>query len=445
MLTELRIGTSRSSRRSRSRSRRGFNVLTRRDGCRQIDHRRRAGLPARASAAPPISSARAPTRRRSRACSTPRATTTLLALLDGAGVEVDDRPRSCSSASRGARAARARGSTARTTTAAVLAEVGRALVNLHGQHEAQSLLDEESQRAILDAFGGATRRGATSAQRTSWSRRRARDPVARARAAPRRSSARTTCAIVVARDRRGAACVAGEEAKLEDEARRLEHAEELQSLAAGHGRGARGRTRTSVLARLGHAAAPARGDPAHRSGDSRGCRSSTTAAFYALQELARETGGVRARAWTSIPRAWSRSRRGAICSFARRRSTAPRSRRRSRPRAPRARSSISSTAARSTFGSSSCDTSSRARRSPPRRLELTALRRDAAARLAARSRRGAPGARHARRPLLDVVLATASRDRIRGRRGHRVPRGAQSRDTRRGRWRAWRRAASCRA
>jgi chromosome segregation ATPase len=40
-------------------------------------------------------------------------------------------------------------------TAHVLAEVGRQLVNLHGQHEAQTLLDAESQRRILDAFGGA--------------------------------------------------------------------------------------------------------------------------------------------------------------------------------------------------------------------------------------------------------------------------------------------------
>src|SRR4051812_2471024 len=42
-----------------------------------------------------------------------------------------------------------------TVTASALAEVGRALVDLHGQHEAQSLIDPESQRAVLDAFGGA--------------------------------------------------------------------------------------------------------------------------------------------------------------------------------------------------------------------------------------------------------------------------------------------------
>src|SRR5205814_8028978 len=42
-----------------------------------------------------------------------------------------------------------------TVTASVLAEIGRQLVNLHGQHDAQTLLDGESQRSILDAFGGA--------------------------------------------------------------------------------------------------------------------------------------------------------------------------------------------------------------------------------------------------------------------------------------------------
>src|SRR6478609_8720675 len=42
-----------------------------------------------------------------------------------------------------------------TVTAGVLAEIGRLLVNLHGQHEAQTLLGGDSQRRILDAFGGA--------------------------------------------------------------------------------------------------------------------------------------------------------------------------------------------------------------------------------------------------------------------------------------------------
>lgn len=41
------------------------------------------------------------------------------------------------------------------TTVAVLSKLGRSLVDLHGQHEAQSLLRPAAQRDILDAFGGA--------------------------------------------------------------------------------------------------------------------------------------------------------------------------------------------------------------------------------------------------------------------------------------------------
>ena len=48
-----------------------------------------------------------------------------------------------------------------TVTATVLAEIGRQLVNLHGQHDAQTLLDGESQRRILDAFGGAEPQAST--------------------------------------------------------------------------------------------------------------------------------------------------------------------------------------------------------------------------------------------------------------------------------------------
>ena len=41
------------------------------------------------------------------------------------------------------------------TTAAVLAQLGALLVDLHGQHETQSLLHAEAQREILDAFAHA--------------------------------------------------------------------------------------------------------------------------------------------------------------------------------------------------------------------------------------------------------------------------------------------------
>jgi DNA repair protein RecN (Recombination protein N) len=43
----------------------------------------------------------------------------------------------------------------RPVTAAVLSELGRLLVNIHGQHEAQTLLDPNAQRNILDSFADA--------------------------------------------------------------------------------------------------------------------------------------------------------------------------------------------------------------------------------------------------------------------------------------------------
>src|SRR6476469_9877407 len=76
-------------------------------------------------------------------------------LADERGIDLEDRTlvlkREISSAGRGR--AWANGS---PVTATVLGEIGTLLVNLHGQHEAQSLLDAEAQRRILDTFGGAT-------------------------------------------------------------------------------------------------------------------------------------------------------------------------------------------------------------------------------------------------------------------------------------------------
>src|SRR5262245_28170767 len=41
------------------------------------------------------------------------------------------------------------------STVTLLSELGRLLVDLHGQHEHQTLLRAEQQRTLLDAFGGA--------------------------------------------------------------------------------------------------------------------------------------------------------------------------------------------------------------------------------------------------------------------------------------------------
>jgi DNA repair protein RecN (Recombination protein N) len=82
------------------------------------------------------------------------------AMIDERGIETEDGTivlkREISTAGRGR--AWANGS---PVTASVLGEIGRALVNLHGQHEAQTLLDADSQRVILDTFGAASAQAET--------------------------------------------------------------------------------------------------------------------------------------------------------------------------------------------------------------------------------------------------------------------------------------------
>ena len=82
-------------------------------------------------------------------------------LLDERGIDVEE---SVVVLKREVAAGRARAWINGTTVnAGMLAEVGRQLVNLHGQHEAQTLLDPDAQRRILDAFAGATELAARSA------------------------------------------------------------------------------------------------------------------------------------------------------------------------------------------------------------------------------------------------------------------------------------------
>lgn len=119
-----------------------------------------------------------------------------------------------------------------TVNAGLLAEVGRLLVGLHGQHEAQTLLDPESQRHILDAFAGASEltslvRGAHDTLQSVL--REIVDLVRRRQDAERRADYLRH----VVKEIDEAKLTDGEDARLEDEARRLENAEELRSLASG--------------------------------------------------------------------------------------------------------------------------------------------------------------------------------------------------------------------
>jgi DNA repair protein RecN (Recombination protein N) len=155
----------------------------------------------------------------------------ITAMIDDHGIDADDGTvvlkREISSSGRGR--AWANGS---PVTATLLGEIGRAFVNLHGQHEAQALLDSESQRSILDEFGNAVAAARDVAElHTELSRIRReiaglssrRDDVQR----------RSDYLRHVAREIEEAALTPGEDARLEDEARVLENADELRSLAEG--------------------------------------------------------------------------------------------------------------------------------------------------------------------------------------------------------------------
>jgi len=117
-------------------------------------------------------------------------------------------------------------------SAGILADVGQHLVNLHGQHEAQTLLDADAQRAILDAFAGATelatRVGEAHTQLASVRREIASLAARRAEAERRADYLRH-----VVKEIEEARLQEGEDVRLEEEARRLENAEELRSMAQG--------------------------------------------------------------------------------------------------------------------------------------------------------------------------------------------------------------------
>jgi DNA repair protein RecN (Recombination protein N) len=171
-----------------------------------------------------------------------------------------------------------------TVTATVLAEIGRQLVNLHGQHDAQTLLDGESQRQILDAFGGAEPQSAlvrgTYAELSSVRREISSLSSRRAEAEKRADYLRH-----VAREIEDARLSPGEDAKLEDEARVLENADELRTLAGNLSELLSGEE-ASVLSQLGAAQRPLTSIERIDSSAAR-MQELFDAGFYALQELAR--------------------------------------------------------------------------------------------------------------------------------------------------------------
>ena len=169
--------------------------------------------------------------------------------------------------------------------AALLAELGRQLVNLHGQHEAQTLLDPDAQRRILDAFAGASEPAALVRQAHATLSAIVGEIsglTARRAEAERRADYLRHVAAEIG----DARLVEGEDVKLEEEARRLEHAEELRALAGGIVAALDGEEDT-VLQRLSGVVRPLasiqRIDPTLER-----LQESYDAAYYAIEALARE-------------------------------------------------------------------------------------------------------------------------------------------------------------
>lgn len=168
------------------------------------------------------------------------------------------------------------------TTAAVLGELGRALVDLHGQHEHQTLLKRDEQRAILDAYAGnaAELARVREAYRAASALRREIDTLD----ARRREAAQRADFLRFQADEIEAASLRpGEEEELEDEARRLSHSEELQALSGGLSDAVTGSER-ALLGEVGGLRRPidqlVRIDPVQQE-----VRELWETAYYALQEI----------------------------------------------------------------------------------------------------------------------------------------------------------------
>ncbi len=111
-------------------------------------------------------------------------------------------------------------------TAGALGEFGRALVDLHGQHEHQTLLHSSEQRRILDAFGVAESEATAVA---GLHRRLAalREELEQRQARRRELAAQSDFLRFQLDEIQAARLEMGEDARVEEELKRLDHAEEL--------------------------------------------------------------------------------------------------------------------------------------------------------------------------------------------------------------------------
>ncbi|MEW5917103.1 MAG: DNA repair protein RecN [Gemmatimonadota bacterium] len=152
----------------------------------------------------------------------------LLADLDERGIDASDGTlilsREVVSGSGGRSRAWINGSPVTTT---VLGDVARALVNLHGQHESQTLLQPAVQRDLLDAFGGSLEEAARvrDAFETLVS---VREELAALETRRRDAERRADYLRHVVSEIDAATLVVGEDQALDDEERRLTNVEDLR-------------------------------------------------------------------------------------------------------------------------------------------------------------------------------------------------------------------------
>ncbi|MBW3554111.1 MAG: DNA repair protein RecN [Gemmatimonadetes bacterium] len=179
-----------------------------------------------------------------------------------------------------------------SSTAGLVGALGSRLVDLHGQHEHQALLRVEAQREILDAYAGHSET-VTALAAAHGVLREARAALDGLEARRREVEQRADFLRFQLQEIEAAGIEAGEEAKLEEESRRLEHAEDLATLS-NRLHQALYESERSVSVSLGELRrdldALIRIDPSQDS-----AREMLEAAYYNVEELGRRMGDYASR------------------------------------------------------------------------------------------------------------------------------------------------------
>jgi DNA repair protein RecN (Recombination protein N) len=215
----------------------------------------------------------------------------LLGLLDQQGIPVEDGLLILRRevAAEGRNRAWVNGS---ASTAGLVGSLGGYLVDLHGQHEHQALLRPDAQRDILDAYAGHTEQVAElrAAHATLLRARREMDALD---SRTREAKERADFLAFQLHEIEQAGIEADEEARLEEETRLLQHAEDLMRLAQSLHRTLY-ESEDSVTDRLGSLRRELdqliRIDPAQTN-----ATELLDSAYYAVEELGRRMGDYASR------------------------------------------------------------------------------------------------------------------------------------------------------